>query len=154
MNKGFTLIELLVVVLIIGILSAIALPQYQRAVLKARVPEAMVLMDKIHKEAELYRLTNGDWPSNLNLLEAQTTGKYYSISLMSYQNPFSVVAFPIGIDQSDSNFYTLYQEVFRDETTGTMTPSRYCMGSTSVCKAISGVANCDSQSFSGTRCTF
>jgi len=58
-KQAFTLIELLVVVLIIGILAAIALPQYQRAVEKSRMIEAIANVRAIVRAQQLYFLANG-----------------------------------------------------------------------------------------------
>ena len=59
-KQGFTLIELLVVVLIIGILSSVALPQYQKAVLKSRASEAWVNLKNINTAVHAYCLEHPD----------------------------------------------------------------------------------------------
>ena len=59
---GFTLIELLVVVLIIGILSAIALPQYRIAVAKSRLAALIPNVRALKDGLELYHLANGAYP--------------------------------------------------------------------------------------------
>ena len=59
-NKAFTLIELLVVVLIIGILAAIALPKYEKAVVKARFAEALINLKAIADAQKVCYLEKGE----------------------------------------------------------------------------------------------
>ncbi|NAZ91385.1 pilin [Vibrio toranzoniae] len=63
-QKGFTLIELMIVVAVIGVLSAIAIPQYQKYVAKAEVASALATMTGIKTNVEAYSAENGAFPDS------------------------------------------------------------------------------------------
>jgi type IV pilus assembly protein PilA len=84
--QGFTLIELMIVVAIIGILSSIAIPQYQSYVARSQMAESIVMMNVAKVMIEDYVIDNGAFPVNQSLLIAldiNVTGTYGSITGVS-----------------------------------------------------------------------
>ena len=83
---GFTLIEVLVVVLIIGILTSIALPQYRKAVLKARTAEVISTMRTIANAMRVYYDTYNKFPTNVEDLDVTVDTSKYTFRLKTYGN--------------------------------------------------------------------
>ena len=82
-NKlGFTLIEMLVVVLIIGILAGIALPQYNRAVEKAKVAQALITLKYMRDRGQEFMLQHG-LTENSDMSDFSLTNEDLGIELPS-----------------------------------------------------------------------
>jgi len=73
-NKAFTLIELLVVVLIIGILAAVALPQYEKAVWKSRAANMQTFLRNVENAQQAYYLANATQATELDELAVSFEG--------------------------------------------------------------------------------
>ncbi len=68
-HVGFTLIEVLVVVLIIAVLAAVAVPQYQKAVLKSRFSALMPIASAVANGQEIYYMEKGNYSSDITKLD-------------------------------------------------------------------------------------
>lgn len=162
MKKGFTLIELLVVVLIIGILSAVALPQYRVAVEKSRLTQQMVVVDAVVRAQEVYYMANGRFANDLSELDFGLPGGCtFPVSDLSYANcgKFSI-NYQHGSDCNvhGSNGKSWDTGSLRYEklmTVGGCTGGSFCHAQTSdnvaqsVCKSLGGTNPTANALFSG-----
>ena len=107
-KQAFTLIELLVVVLIIGILAAVAVPQYQFAVDKTRVMTHFQNVQAIIKTEQIYKMANGKYTGDFTALDVDWTK---TCTLSGYQYS-ELVNCPSGFGFQMANSDTVPSEIW------------------------------------------
>ena len=89
-KQAFTLIELLVVVLIIGILAAVAVPQYTRAVDKSKFSQMVSVAKQVKNAQEAYYLANGEYTQDWDVLALSFLSNSTEIQVSLSLNPKAV----------------------------------------------------------------
>jgi type IV pilus assembly protein PilA len=108
-NEGFTLIELLVVIIIIGILSAIALPSFLNQASKAKQTEAKTFVGAVNRAQQTYRIENTSFATDIASLQVNlpnSTDSYvYAISTPVNTTSTTFTAIPVSSEQSTLRAY-------------------------------------------------
>lgn len=140
-DKGFTLIELLVVIIIIGILSAIALPSFLNQANKAKESEAKQYTGSMNRAQQAKYAELGDFASNVDVLglgiKTQTTNFTYGVIWTAKASTVANEGVPVvaNLKPYTGQVYTL-QSATTSETT---TVAILCVNNTTATAAITGI---------------
>ena len=150
-NKAFTLVELLVVVLIIGILAAIAVPQYQKAVAKSRLATLKSITNSLASAQERYYLANDEYTQEFSKLDITLPGGgslNEAGDTMTYDWGLCTLVDSSNAQCWITNGEELLVGYLAYHSTGTRIPNkRYCQALedtmyAQVCQADSGASSC------------